>query len=112
MITINFMRNGMRIPVQVSEGASVMEAAKFFAKPPLEEIPATCGGSCACCTCHVHVDSKWIDKVGKLDYNTPEGELLEYEENFKEEVSRLGCQIVLKPEHDGMIIHLLDNELL
>jgi hypothetical protein len=28
--------------------------------------------------------SKWVDKVGKIDYNTPEIELLEYEKNFDE----------------------------
>ncbi len=112
MITVNFIRGQEKIPVQVNEGSTIMEAAKFYANPPFEEIPATCGGSCACCTCHIHVDKDWIDKVGKIDYNTPEGELIEYEKNFKEGVSRLGCQIVLKPEHNGIVIHLLDNELL
>ena len=112
MITINFVRKGTVIPVKVEEGASVMEAAKFFAQPSIEEIPAICGGACACATCHIHVDKGWIDKVDKLEYDTPESELLEYELNFKEGVSRLGCQIVLKPEHDGLVVHLLDNELL
>jgi 2Fe-2S ferredoxin len=89
-----------------------MEAARFYADPPIEEIPATCGGCCACATCHIHLDDRWIDKLGKIDYNTPEANLLEYESKYKENVSRLACQIVLKPEHDGLIAHLLNDELL
>jgi hypothetical protein len=31
---------------------------------------------------------------------------------YIEGVSRLACQIELKPEHDGLIVHLLNDELL
>ena len=36
-------------------------------------------------------------------------ELLEYEKGYKEGVSRLGCQIFLTKELDGLIVHLKDN---
>jgi len=54
----------------------------------------------------------------KIDYSptlyaiTQEVNLLEYEKKYKEGISRLACQIELKPEHDGLIVHLLNDELL
>jgi ferredoxin, 2Fe-2S len=93
----------------VPEGWTVMEAAK---EANLEEIPATCMGCCACATCHVYVNNAWIDKLGEIDYNTPEQELLEYENGYKKGISRLGCQIMLTKELDNITFHLRDDELL
>jgi len=112
VITVYFVRNGSKIRVEVPVNTTLMEAARFYVNPPIEEIPATCGGTCACATCHVYLQDQWVDKLDKIDYNTPEYELLEYEKGFKEGKSRLACQITLKPEHDGLIVNLLDNELL
>ena len=111
---VYFVRNGSKIRVEVpdNEQSTLMEAAKWHSTVPIPEIPADCGGSCACCTCHVHIDERWLDKVGKIDYNTPEIELLEYEKGFIEGKSRLSCQINLTPELDGLIVHLRNDELL
>jgi 2Fe-2S ferredoxin len=110
VITVNFIRtNNDKVQVKVPEGWTVMEAAK---EANLDEIPATCGGCCACATCHVYVNNAWIDKLGKIDYNTPEQELLEYENGYKKGVSRLGCQIYLTKELDNITLHLRDDELL
>ena len=108
-IKVNFDRpNGERVVVKVNlhphSPYSLMEAAKLAG---LEEIPATCGGHCSCGTCHVH-----LDKPGKIDYNTPEIDILEFEKDYIEGKSRLACQIELKPEHDGLVVKLRDNELL
>jgi ferredoxin len=84
-----------------------MEAAKFFAEPSIEQIPATCGGTCSCGTCHVHIGNDWLDKLPKIDYNTPEIDLLEYQKNYKSGKSRLGCQVKLTNEHNGIVIELL-----
>ena len=78
----------------------------------IPEIPADCGGNCMCCTCHVYVDEKWIDKVPKMDANSIEEEQLEYEKGYKPGASRLSCQISLTPELDGLILHLRPDELL
>jgi len=112
MITVYFVRNGSKIPVEVQEGASLMEAAKFFSNIDIPEIPADCGGTCACGTCHVHIDDRWLDKLGKTRDNTPELDLLEYEHDYKKGRSRLACQIYLTQEHDGLIVHLRNDELL
>ena len=107
MITVNFIRtNNQKVQVKVPEGWTIMEAAR---EANLEEIPAICGGCCACATCHVYVNNAWIDKLGEIDYNTPEIELLEYEKNFDEKRSRLSCQIMLTKKHDGLIAHLLGD---
>ena len=110
---VYFVRNGSKIRVDVpDEQSTLMEAATSHSNVPIPEIPADCGGSCACCTCHVHIDEKWLAKVGKIDYNTPEIELLEYEKGYIEGKSRLACQINLTPELDGLIVHLRNDELL
>lgn len=108
MITVYFVRDGSKIRVDVPEGTTLMEAAKD-SHVPIHEIPADCGGSCACCTCHIHLTDQWVDKLGKIDYNSPELELIEYEKEFIEGKSRLACQIKLKPEHDGLIVNLINN---
>ena len=64
MITVYFMRGQEKIPVQVDEGRTLMEAARDFSSTNINEIPADCSGCCACATCHVIIDRNWIDKVG------------------------------------------------
>jgi len=112
VIDVYFVRNGSKIRVQVKEGLSAMEAAKFESPVDIPEIPADCGGNCMCCTCHVYVDEKWVDKVPRMDANSIEEEQLEYEKGYKPGVSRLSCQISLTPELDGLILHLRPDELL
>ena len=112
MVTVYFVRDGSKIRVEVPLGTTLMEAAKFHSPVPIEEIPATCGGCCACGTCHVYIDEKWLDKVDKIGYNSLENDLLEYEKDYRPGYSRLSCQIELEPKHDGIIVHLRQNELL
>jgi len=67
------------------------------------EIEGACEASLACCTCHVYVDDDNFDKIP---------EPLEEEDDmldlapFLKENSRLGCQIILKKELEGMTITL------
>jgi len=112
MVTVYFVRDGSKIRVEVPVGTTLMEAAKFHSPVPIEEIPATCGGCCACGTCHVYIDERWLDKLDEMAYNSPEIDLLEYEKDYKPGLSRLSCQIELEPKHDGLIAYLRNNELL
>jgi 2Fe-2S ferredoxin len=107
MITINFKRGQETIPVQVDEGVTIMEAARDYGDLP--EIPGDCGGCCACATCHIKIDESWISKIGKVKEGSFEGTLIEYEKGYDPNTSRLGCQIQLNKEHDGLVVHLLDN---
>ena len=52
MVTVYFVRDGSKIRVDGPEGTTLMEAAKE-SHVRIHEIPADCGGSCACCTCHI-----------------------------------------------------------
>ena len=109
MVKVNFIRNGIEtISVDVPVGRTVMEAAK---EADIEEIPADCGGSCACATCHIIVDDVWCDKI-KIEENSMEQELLEYEPGYIKGKSRCGCQIYLTENLDGLKVKLRDNELL
>jgi 2Fe-2S ferredoxin len=109
MITIYFVKNQIKIPVNVDVGATLMEAAKYYSKTNIPELKADCGGCCACGTCHVIIDERWIDKIKPADENKAEIELLEFEKQYKKGLSRLSCQVELTKEHDGLIVHLLDD---
>ena len=112
MITVYFIRGKEKIPVQVDEGMTLMEAARDYATQSIEEIPADCSGCCACATCHVLIDRNWTHIIGQPDLNSPETELVEYEKGYDRMQSRLACQIQLEKKHDGLVAHLLDNHKL
>ena len=62
-------------------------------------IKAECGGACSCATCHVYVDSEWVDKLYPMrgDEEDMLDEAFDVEDN-----SRLSCQILFSPELDGL----------
>ena len=110
MVKVNFVRDsGETLSVDMPVGYTIMEAAKELDLP---EIPADCGGSCACATCHIHVDSvEWQDKL-KIKQNSLEQSLLEYEPDYIEGVSRLACQIQLNDDLNNVTVKLRKHELL
>ncbi len=65
-----------------------------------------CGGTCACGTCHVHVDPEWIGIVGEVEEGGLEDGLL-YMFESKSDRSRLGCQIELSEEMDGLKVDVV-----
>ena len=76
-ITINFIsKNGKTQQVIVPTGYTIMEAARTFAEPTIDEVPGDCGGCTACGTCHINIRED-IDKVGRVEYNRLENEILE-----------------------------------
>jgi len=106
-IKVHFkLRDGSIETVECPEYQTVMEAARYFSKNGyIETIDAECNGSCACATCHVIIDKKWIKKVPAPKNATAEQDLLDYEPLAKEG-SRLSCQIVLDKKLDGLIVHI------
>ena len=109
MVRVNFIRDTETLSVDVPVGYTMMEAAKQLDLP---EIPADCGGCCACATCHIHVVGvQWKDKL-KIEQNSLEQELIEYEPGYKEGESRLACQIYLTNDLNNVTVRLRDNELL
>ena len=107
MVKVTFVAsNGERSVVEIDEGETAREAALFNGVPGID---GDCGGVCACATCHVLVDSEWIDKVGRLMEDGMEAELLQFAEGTSE-YSRLACQIPMKPMLDGLVLHVPEQQ--
>jgi ferredoxin len=63
-----------------------------------------CGGSCACSTCHVIVEDEALyDKMTEPDDD--ENDMLDLAFGLTE-TSRLGCQVVMSKELDGLVVRL------
>ena len=67
------------------------------------EVKAECGGACACASCHVYIDQPWpqtlvpplAEEIDKLD-----------EAPLVQDNSRLSCQILMRPEFNGLRVRL------
>jgi len=81
----------------VEEGTSLMELGK---QNDIAGIMGDCGGGCACATCHVYVNDEWFAKVGEPD--DIEFAMLDMVSDVQRPTSRLGCQIKMKPDLDGI----------
>ena len=93
--------NGEEKPVQGAfEGKNILEVAHDVNV----DLEGACDCSCACSTCHVVLQPD--------DYAASSRAFTEEEEDMLDlafgltETSRLGCQVVLGPQHDGMRITL------
>ncbi|KAL9119263.1 MAG: hypothetical protein Q9187_004187 [Circinaria calcarea] len=68
------------------------------------EMEGACGGSCACSTCHVIVESQELyDAMPEPDDD--ENDMLDLAFGLTE-TSRLGCQVKMSPELDGLRVRL------
>lgn len=68
------------------------------------EMEGACGGSCACSTCHVIVsDPDMFDKMEEPDDD--ENDMLDLAFGLTE-TSRLGCQVKMSKELDGLVVKL------
>lgn len=85
--------------IDASPGQSVMAAAVAHNIP---DIVADCGGSLACSTCHVYVDSDFLDIVGEPDED--EDEMLDGTAAERLSASRLSCQLEVADNMDGMVV--------
>jgi len=94
--------DGGEVVVENAEG-NLMTAA---VENNVAGIDGDCGGLASCATCHVHVDPAWAEKVGPAD--DIESGMLEFEDNVSE-TSRLGCQVKLTPELQGLIVRVAER---
>ena len=68
------------------------------------EMEGACGGSCACSTCHVIVKDE--DMYSKMDEpDDDENDMLDLAFGLTE-TSRLGCQVKMSKELDGLVVKL------
>lgn len=67
-------------------------------------LSGACGGSCACSTCHVIVESDdMYDKIPEP--SDDENDMLDLAFGLTE-TSRLGCQVEMSKELDGIVVKL------
>lgn len=80
-------------------GTNVMRVALDLDLPG---IVGECGGGASCGTCHVWVDPQWADRLPVPEED--ELDMLDFVEGELRPGSRLGCQIEVVPELDGIVI--------
>ncbi|WP_170763815.1 2Fe-2S iron-sulfur cluster-binding protein [Ruegeria lacuscaerulensis] len=97
--------NGSKHEVEVSNGLSVMEGARDNNIPG---ISADCGGACACSTCHVYVDSAWVDRLPKKE--AIEEDMLDFAYEPDYERSRLSCQLKVTDDFEGLHLQLPERQ--
>ncbi|XP_020527909.1 adrenodoxin-like protein 2, mitochondrial isoform X4 [Amborella trichopoda] len=100
-ITVTFVdKDGEEKQIKVPVGMSMLEAAHENDI----ELEGACEGSLACSTCHVIVMD--VDYYNKLeDPADEENDMLDLAFGLTE-TSRLGCQVIAKPELDGIRLAL------
>ncbi|MDE2164779.1 MAG: ferredoxin family 2Fe-2S iron-sulfur cluster binding protein [Alphaproteobacteria bacterium] len=92
-------RDGTRKTVDAPIGLSVLEIAHRNDV----DIEGACEGSLACSTCHVIVEPEWYELL--KDATEDEEDMLDLAFGLTK-TSRLGCQIVMTEELDGLIVRL------
>ena len=85
----------LEIPPDI--GLNLMEACKAHELP----VEGTCGGMALCASCHVYIESDHVS----LERNYEEQAMFDEIDDVKKN-SRLGCQIPITPQLDGLIIQL------
>jgi len=94
--------DGQEHTVTVDNGTTVMEAGRDANLG----IEGTCGGCLSCATCHVIVDPAWFPKTGAPSED--EVDMLDLAFGLSE-TSRLGCQIEMSDDLDGLKLTIPDD---
>lgn len=98
MVAITYVENGgTEHTVETTVGETLMSAAVAKNVPGID---ADCGGNCACATCHLYVTEALA-----LQITEAEKDMLTIADNVTE-LSRLGCQIRVTDDLDGLIVRL------
>ena len=99
--------NGAQFEVEGYAGKTLKEVAEGGEHPGAkllsECLECACNGVMACSTCHVYVHPSWFTAVGPPSEAEQDMLDLAYEPRG---ISRLGCQIELTPELEGMVVSL------
>ncbi|WP_414900332.1 2Fe-2S iron-sulfur cluster-binding protein [Sphingomonas flavalba] len=97
-------RDGTEHVVEGDDGLTVMEVIRDNG---FDELLALCGGCCSCATCHVHVDPDFADRLPGMSED--ESDLLD-SSDFRNEQSRLGCQIPFSAALDGLKVTIAQED--
>ena len=88
-----------RVEIDAPEGLSILE----IAHQNNIDLEGACEGSLACSTCHVIIDPEWYETLPEASED--EEDMLDLAFGLTR-TSRLGCQIIMVPELDGIVVRL------
>lgn len=92
-------KDGEQLTFEVAEGDNLLDIAQAHNL----DMEGACGGSCACSTCHVIVDPEYYDLIPEPEDD--ENDMLDLAFGLTE-TSRLGCQVKMTKELDGIRVAL------
>jgi ferredoxin len=95
MPKVIFIENGEKKEIEADNGLSILEIAH---KNNID-LEGACEGSLACSTCHVIVNDKFFNKLDEAEEE--EEDMLDLAFGVTQ-TSRLGCQIIMSDELDGI----------
>ena len=87
------------VTAEAEPGDNLLRVAQAAGLP----LEGTCEGQMACSTCHVIVDKSWYRKLEELSED--EEDMLDLAFGLTR-TSRLGCQIEITEELDGLVVSL------
>ena len=100
MTRVTFVEtSGKRRDIEAKDQLSLMQTAKNAGIA----MEGACEGYMACSTCHVIVDRAWFDRLPPPA--DAERDMLDLTYGVSA-MSRLACQIVVKPELEGLTVRL------
>ncbi len=91
--------DGERKEVEAPLGLSLLEVAHQNSV----DLEGACEGSLACSTCHVIVEASWYDVLPEASED--EQDMLDLAFGLTH-TSRLGCQIIITEELDGLVVRV------
>ena len=88
-----------RKEIEAHPGQTLLEVAREYEI----DIEGTCEGNLACATCHLVIDKDWFVKLPEATED--ERDMLDLVSGLTVN-SRLGCQIMITADLDGLIVFL------
>lgn len=98
--------DGVTTEVEAADGVTLMQIAL---ERGIGGISGDCGGACQCCTCHVFVDEAWQSRLPSMD--EMEDAMLDSTAEPRRANSRLSCQLTMRAELDGLVVHLPASQI-
>lgn len=92
--------DGTEHRVDVEDDMNLMEGATLNMVPGIEGL---CGGICSCATCHCYIDEEWESRLPPISMGE---ESMLRTAKFRKTASRLGCQITVTPDLEGLRVAL------
>ncbi|MEQ5837288.1 2Fe-2S iron-sulfur cluster-binding protein [Marinobacter sp. NFXS9] len=96
--------DGSAFDVEAAVGSNLMQTALANG---IDGILGECGGACSCATCHCYLDSNVYEKIPEP--SSMERDMLDCVVDL-EPTSRLGCQVVVTEDMDGMRVRMPESQ--